>query len=324
MKLSIIVPVYNAEKYLDKCLKSLVEQTFDDFEIICVNDGSTDRSLFILNEYAREFPDIIKVISTTNGGQGRARNLGIEVSEGDFIGFVDSDDWVDITMFEKLYSAVIKENADISICRVMDCYDDYSSVSTESSDARIEDTASCIYNKIYRRSVIDGLKFPEGLWYEDLGFGIQVVSSTNKYAFVEEPLYYYRIGHTSTMTNQNAQKNLDIISIMDIIYHYFKDNDKDMNTFEYLLINHVLIDAIRRVSLMKTENKKAVIKQLRAYAHFHIPTLNNCLEYRNTPKSRKLAIFLNYHGLEAVTVFIIKLKAKADSFLGKKCASLIR
>ena len=291
MKLSIIVPVYNAEKYLDKCLKSLIDQTIDDYEIICINDGSTDRSLSVLNDYAMEYPNVIRVLSTANGGQGRARNLGIEIAKGDFIGFVDSDDWVDITMFEKLYSAVLKEDADISICRVMDCYEDHTYITQESSDARIEDTSSCIYNKIYRRTVIDGIRFPEGLWYEDLGFGIQAITSTDKYAFVEEPLYYYRIGHTSTMTNQNAVKNLDIISIMDIIYHYFKNNEMNMNMFDYLLINHVLIEAIRRVSMMNTDVKKEVIKQLRDYVHLRIPSLNNCLEYRSYPLSKKFAIF---------------------------------
>ena len=102
MKVSIIVPVYNVEKYLPKCLDSLVSQTIDDFEILVVNDGSPDRSQDIIDEYSRRYPEKVVSLVKENGGQGSARNMALEIAKGEYIGFVDSDDWVDVTMYEKM------------------------------------------------------------------------------------------------------------------------------------------------------------------------------------------------------------------------------
>lgn len=113
-KVSIIVPVYNVEKYLKRCLDSLVNQTLKDIEIICVNDGSTDGSLAILNEYVRN-DDRIVVINQENSGQSVARNRGIDVAKGEYIGFVDSDDWVCEDYFERLHNSAIQNNAEIAV-----------------------------------------------------------------------------------------------------------------------------------------------------------------------------------------------------------------
>ena len=113
-KVSIIVPVYNVEKYLKRCLESLVNQTLKDIEIICVNDGSTDGSLAILNEYVRN-DDRIVVINQENSGQSVARNRGIDVAKGEYIGFVDSDDWVCEDYFERLHNSAIQNNAEIAV-----------------------------------------------------------------------------------------------------------------------------------------------------------------------------------------------------------------
>ena len=113
IKVSIIVPVYNTEKYIGKCLESLIAQTLKEIEIICVNDGSTDNSLKILNYYQNK--DLrIKIVNQKNSGPGKSRNTGIKIAKGDFIGFVDGDDWVDKNYFEKLYNAAIKYNCEIS------------------------------------------------------------------------------------------------------------------------------------------------------------------------------------------------------------------
>ena len=113
-KVSIIVPVYNVEKYLKRCLDSLVNQTLKDIEIICVNDGSTDGSLAILNEYVRN-DDRIVVINQENSGQSVARNRGIDVAKGEYLGFVDSDDWVSEDYFERLHNSAIQNNAEIAV-----------------------------------------------------------------------------------------------------------------------------------------------------------------------------------------------------------------
>ena len=115
IKVSIIIPVYNVEQYLPKCLDSIINQTLKDIEIICINDGSTDNSLSILKEYASK-DDRMIIIDKENKGQGIARNLGIKKAKGKYIGFVDPDDWVDIQMFEKMYNQAQKLNSEIVIC----------------------------------------------------------------------------------------------------------------------------------------------------------------------------------------------------------------
>ena len=114
MEISVIVPVYNTEKFLRRCLDSLINQTFKDLEIICVNDGSADGSGDILKEYSG-----IRVINQENRGLSGARNTGIQAARGRFIGFVDSDDWVDLDFFEKLYEAAVKNNADIACASIV-------------------------------------------------------------------------------------------------------------------------------------------------------------------------------------------------------------
>ena len=121
-KISVIIPVYNAEKYLGQCLDSLIGQTFSDFEIICVNDGSNDSSLDILNNYADKC-DKIKIINIENSGPGPARNKGLDIASGDYITFVDADDWVDKKFLEILYASAIKTNADITECSLCSYYE---------------------------------------------------------------------------------------------------------------------------------------------------------------------------------------------------------
>ena len=111
-KISVIIPVYNCEKFIEKCLQSLVNQTLTDIEIILVNDGSTDNSQKIIEKFS---DTRIKLINKKNGGQSSARNVGLDVANGEYIGFIDSDDWVDSDFFEKLYNTAKKYNADISI-----------------------------------------------------------------------------------------------------------------------------------------------------------------------------------------------------------------
>ncbi len=122
-KVSIIVPVYNVENYLNRCLDSLINQSFDDIEIICINDGSTDRSLEILKDYEKK-DNRVKIINKENSGVSNCRNKGIKVSNGEYIVFVDSDDWIDIDTYEIMMDNIIKYNADIAVSNINYVYDD--------------------------------------------------------------------------------------------------------------------------------------------------------------------------------------------------------
>ena len=124
MKLSIIVPVYKVEEYLGECVDSLLSQTIDDYEIILVDDGSPDNSGKIADEYAAANPNMIRVLHIDNGGQGRARNFALDIANGDFVGFVDSDDWVTHDMYEKMYARAAETGADVVVCDFMERFAD--------------------------------------------------------------------------------------------------------------------------------------------------------------------------------------------------------
>ena len=160
MKVSVIVPVYNVEKYISKCLDSLVNQTLKDIEIIVVNDGSPDNSQKIIDEYVKKYPDKVKSYIKENGGQGSARNYGIELSTGEYIGFVDSDDFVELDMFEKMYNKAKQDNSDIVICGSYNVSEDYSKkeidVFVNNYNTDLENAIfgkMTVWNKIYKRNI---------------------------------------------------------------------------------------------------------------------------------------------------------------------------
>lgn len=218
-KISVIIPVYNVEKYLARCLDSLINQTFEDIEIICINDGSTDSSLSILKEYASKDKRII-VINQENQKQGAARNRGVEKSCGEFITFIDSDDWVDLDYLEKLHSAIIKHEADVSI----------SCVSKERANGSkyyflnnkkekfIKDTSNIIneliilnkwyvvWGKLYKRSVIENLRFIEHTYYEDIRYLVQAGVNIKSVVKVPKVSYHYFANDASTVRSKPSPK----------------------------------------------------------------------------------------------------------------------
>ena len=195
-KVSIIVPVYNVEKYLKRCLDSLVNQTLKDIEIICVNDGSTDGSLAILDEYVRN-DDRIVVINQENSGLSVARNNGIGVAKGEYLGFVDSDDWVSEDYFEKLHNSAIQNNAEIAVGGIIRLhrfnrrkfltFD--KEIVTSDINLKFElcdmPEKSYVWNKIYKSSKLKeiGLKFEEGIVFEDCIFTPQALFYFDKIFF---------------------------------------------------------------------------------------------------------------------------------------------
>ena len=202
IKISLIIPVYNVEKYLKQCLESVINQTLQEIEIICVNDGSTDNSPKILKEYAQKYKRI-KIINKENAGLGAARNTGIEHATGEYIGFIDSDDWVDTSMYEKLYKNAEVHNSDIVMCPIhlfsdnnkeikhnlsyfsLECFDEsfddgvFDYKKTKDFIFKIAVTA---FNKIYKTEFVKKInaKFPEGLIFEDNPFFYQTYLNAHR------------------------------------------------------------------------------------------------------------------------------------------------
>ena len=270
-KVSIVVPVYNVEKYIDRCLESLVNQTLKDIEIIVVNDGSTDNSKEVIEKYQKEYPEMLKVYTIKNSGAAKARNIGLEKASGEYIGFVDSDDFVSKTMFEELYNKAINDNADIVKCayyrvqedkcieRETDSEYDYGKSIHEDKSLIINSTPY-IWNKIFRKKMLDSykIKFPDIQIYEDLVFTYKSFMVANKISKVNNPLYYYIVIRENSLTFKFSEKRFDIFPAFKELTSFAKKIDCLEELREemlFILLKHVYVvlekDSSRSTAGMK-------------------------------------------------------------------------
>ena len=308
MKLSVIVPVYKAEDYLARCVESLLAQRVADFELILVDDGSPDASGKLCDACAEAHPDKVRVLHLENGGQGRARNHGLEIAKGEYIGFVDSDDWVEPDMYEKLLACAERESADLVVCGIRAIRDDGTAESLPVwREGEPMAAAGSACNKLFRRSLIGDIRFPEGLWYEDFAFSAKLLLRAKKAVYLPEDLYDYRVGQPSTMNNENARKNLDMLEIMEDLREYCEGIDR-RDAFETMLINHVLLDSINRLARQRSRAKFEIIWLMRAYVREHIPNLSACEAWQKETRNRRIVMRLNYMGLEDVSKLLLSVR----------------
>ena len=310
MKLSVIVPVYNVEPYLPACLDSLLAQTLKDLEILLVDDGSTDASGVIADRYAAEHPDIVRCLHVDNGGQGRARNFALPLARGEYLGFVDSDDWILPEMYERLCGLADETGADVAVCDFLERYDDGSERLAPAAlqDHPLSFAGSCC-NKVFRASLARGLRFPEGLWYEDFFFSAVMLMRSQRTEYLREPLYIYRRGQPSTMHNNNAAKNLDMLRIMEMLEKEL-DGPGAKKDFEFLVLNHVLLDTISRLARQDDPERKEIIRRFRDYVREKIPRLEQCESFRAETRNRRIIMKLNYMGQEDLGQWILRTKQK--------------
>lgn len=253
-KISIIVPVYNTEKYLSRCIDSILLQTFTDFELLLIDDGSKDRSGHICDEYA-EKDSRVRVFHKPNEGVSSTRNLGLDKARGQWITFCDSDDWLDESMCEEMYKVIMFEQADIAYCDINMIFKDYSSIykaatyspqKTVFLNNFISSTLTSLCNIIVRKSLIEDNKIrcPEDAVYaEDYHMATRLLFFANKICYIDKPLYNYnRVNETSalhTFSPAHYEKecwvNLDIIN-------FFKRNgvyDDCAETLSWKLLKSV-------------------------------------------------------------------------------------
>ena len=310
-KVSVIVPVWNVEKYIIKCLDSLVNQTLKEIEIIVVNDGSPDNSQKIIDKYVKKYPDKVKSFIKENGGQGSARNLGIEKAKGEYISFVDSDDWLDTEALEKMYNLAKKNKSDIVICDMIDHYDSYTIYHNCTKYNSVFEVTPSACNKIFKKELIKDFRFLSKLWYEDFNFTTKILFNTDKISNISEGFYHCNCGHESTMNNNNSKKNLDMIIIMDDIINYLKENKKyDENIVSYLIFDHILITTINRLAFQKSKDKKETINIFLKYCKDNISNYTKLPFYNKISRNRKSIAWLNYHNLYNVSKLILLLKGK--------------
>lgn len=235
-EISIIVPVYNSENYLYKCINSIISQDFKNFELILINDGSTDNSGQICDKYAQQ-DSRIKVIHKKNNGQASARNIGLQISKGNYISFVDSDDWIDTKMYSELYKLIKIYDADISVCAIemvkeeivrnnIDEYN-YNLSNIEALESLyatnnvLTDWGVC--NKLYRSFLWKDLRFEEGIVYEDVMPNIKCLYNSRNVAYTNKSLYYYRQTENSTTRGVYNIKRLQEVYEKEKVLNFFKE-----------------------------------------------------------------------------------------------------
>jgi len=225
-KVSLVVPVYNVESYLERCLESLVNQTFQDIEILCVNDGSTDDSQAIIDEFARRYPDLIVPFQKENGGLSDARNYGMKRAQAEYITFVDSDDWVDPDWIEKLYARAVEESADIVVGDVK-ITDDHGESGIISANFRTKQLQVLswhnAWNKLYKKSLFtdNNVEFPVGIWFEDLATIPRLIVLADRITHVNGAGYYYFQRPGSITTTFDVNRLNDYITAVEILYEFF-------------------------------------------------------------------------------------------------------
>ena len=255
--ISIIIPIYNSEKYLPKCLDALAKQTFKDIEILCIDDGSKDKSLRILNQYASQ-DSRIKVLTQANSGPAAARNLGVKSATGSYLMFCDSDDWYEPDMCEKMYQTIISQNVDVVVCGC--------NIIDEEKNIRLQEDLSyyqlkyegkqnittdvfwntnvLLWNKIFKTDIVKHHKisFPTGYEHDDDCFYWQYMIVSKTAYFLPDKLYNYLRRNNSIMGkvyNKTNKSIYDMLYVLKYFYEFLQDNNlyqKHQKIFEELYV----------------------------------------------------------------------------------------
>ena len=266
VKVSIIMPVYNSEKFLGNALNSIVNQSLKDFELICIDDGSSDDSLNILNDYAGR-DSRIKIITQKNGGSGAARNRGLEVCQGDYVFFIDSDDEISLNLLNLTYKNAVSNDSDLVLFKISNIQDDKETFVTPElpyekvfPNADFDNfTFNCFdvkdylfklyyapWTKLYKREFLsryDDFLFDEELPYEDVLFHVKAMLRASKLSYVPKYLYHYRIDNSDSVTF-NREDHIQIFKIIDMVESFLIDEnymDGLKAEFGYFKLNQVIL-----------------------------------------------------------------------------------
>jgi len=319
--ISVIIPVYNVEEYLEKCINSVIAQTYRNIEIIMVDDGSTDKSGTMCALLAEKDSRIV-VIHKANGGLSSARNAGLNIAKGDYIGFVDSDDWIEPDMYECLISNMLKENADISICGIY-----YNRESKTKTDRDITgyrvfsryEAVNCViqrnsiikayvWSKLYSKHIFSKLRFPEGKTYEDLFTILPVIDAAEKIVVTMQPKYHYIKRPGSITTSEFSSSSWDWVESRRAFHEYLLDKYPELAKHaEYLcLVSYYRV--LDKMLLSKTEvdrqEKKALVDFLRE-------NTAKVLKNPQMTKKRKIAAIALY-GSEHAYLLLLHLQSMLE------------
>ncbi|HHW37926.1 MAG TPA: glycosyltransferase [Bacillales bacterium] len=282
-KISIIVPVYKVEPYIHKCVDSILGQTFTDFEVILVDDGSPDNCGEICDEYAQK-DSRVKVIHKENGGLSDARNAGIDRARGDYIGFVDSDDWIEPDMYELLYGMCIENNCEIACCTSIIHFKNKTVVNgTHSLTVHDRNHAmrtmlegelfdEVVWTKLFKRSLLKDIRFTVGIVYEDTAFTYKVIHESNQVCCIGAPKYNYLKRDDSVMDNAVKNIRIDAVFIYDEMYKFIEKYYQELSNLVALKLANSSMSTLNLLSSRQKykENKEkyfTVTSILNKYFH---------------------------------------------------------
>ncbi|CDG86475.1 glycosyltransferase family 2 protein [Xenorhabdus bovienii] len=259
-KISIIIPVYNVEKYIEKCINSIKKQSYNNFEAIVVNDGSTDKSiekiLPIIDHDSR-----FRILNKKNAGLSSARNQGIENSTGEYITFIDSDDYIHHNFLQDMIEKTIKTDSDICVCDVQTVGEKGNKIKYLKQNIDSENTSLDIYpiyleavsvlpnvgNKLYKKELFNKIKFPTGRYFEDIAVMHEIIFNTKKICYINKPLFYYVIRENSITQTQNEKYFIDRFWVAEYIREELKNKkiyEKYKKNYAILYLVHLVIPII--------------------------------------------------------------------------------
>ncbi|WP_430854679.1 glycosyltransferase family 2 protein [Enterococcus faecalis] len=298
-KISIIVPVYNVEKYLEKCVRSILAQTFTDFELILVDDGSPDSSGAMCDQFAKQ-DERVKVIHKENGGLSDARNAGIEIATGEYLGFIDSDDYIADDMYELLYTNIVKEDADLSICGIYDVYEGKEPVEKQQQYIVLDKVAAMkmileakvvsvhAMNKLYKKEIFEDIRYPVGMITEDGAVILSILEHTEKIVIDTQQKYYYFHRANSISTNLFSKKDLDTINVWKENEKYILDRYPELSNVVHTRVcwaNFIVLD--KMVTSQLTEEEKIIQKEVISFLRKNFLFI---MKNKYFTKARKIAM----------------------------------
>lgn len=327
-KVSVVVPVYGVEKYLQKCIDSLVNQTFKDIEIILVDDGSKDGSDRICDKNCLQFPNLIKVIHQSNSGQGEARNTGIRVARGKYLMFVDGDDYVRSDAVEIAYKTIVRMNTDMVAFgahlindsgRIIKSFADGTVFNQKVNiweDKKILLSSPSVWNKIYKTSLFSAcdIWFPSRVWYEDMRTTLKVFAAIESVVFIDDYLYFY-VQHNDSIThNINVERNKEILDAVDDILRYYMNRgifEEFYDELEYIVILNMYNATSARVASIDPTNH--LLSEFRTYLLRYFPNYRDNKYLDKFGVRQKVLFFLTEKRLYKAIKTLSLIRSKLDN-----------
>ena len=321
-KATVIVPVYNVEAYLEKCVQSILAQTEPDFELLLVDDGSTDHSGALCDQLAQTDPRI-QVIHQKNQGLGGARNTGIQAAAGDWVLLVDSDDWIEPELLEKTLEAGLREEADLVMFGFRSVDEQGNTLQTFVEDVPTDQgltlkdhpdllmTAPSAWRRLYRRELLSrtGILYPPRVWYEDIRTTPKLLAAASRVVFLNYVGYDYLSRTGSITKNQNADRNREILWAFDDLLPYFQDQglfERYRQELCYLTLFHAYLTASVRVLLI--DRKHPLLGEFRDYLNKWFPDYRRCKYLPRLNRLHRLLLSLLEKRMYGLVAALFRLK----------------